>query len=179
MIKKRVFVAVAIAFAMVAFASAQTSLSPQATAPTIDGAMQNGEYKLMQTVGSFWLGTALSADKSTLTIGIAAKSTGWISVGLGSLRMNGAYIVLGFDKAGKQTITENKGSGHSHSPSGTHKVIASVVKTVNGSTYLEFSIPAAEYLKNGKLQLILGASNTADMISFHPLFKSIEIPVAN
>ncbi len=160
-----------------ALATAQT-LAPQATAPTIDGNVQKGEYSVMQSSKGFWLGVALSADKSTLTIGLAAGTTGWISVGLGSLRMNGSFMVIGFDSNGKQTITEEKGVGHGHSPANTHKVLKSVIKTAGGQTSLEFSIPAAEFVKDGKLQLILGASNTADLISFHPKFASVEIPVA-
>jgi hypothetical protein len=160
------------------FAMAQ-GVVPQATAPVVDGIMQKNEYAFTQSTGNFWLGIALSADKSTLNIGLAANTTGWISVGLGSAKMNGAYIVIGFDKDGKQTISEDLGKGHSHSPSGLHKVLQSVVKTTGNQTVIEFSIPAAEFIKNGKLPLILGASKADDLVSWHPLFKGLEVQVAN
>lgn len=160
-----------------ALAGAQT-LAPQATQPTIDGNMQKGEYAFQQATKDFWVGAALSQDKQTLTLGLVAATKGWISVGLGSLKMNGSYIVIGYDQGGKVTISENKGVGHGHSASGLHKVIKSAIKTAGNSTTLEFSIPAAEWIKDGKLQLILGASNTADLISFHPKFGSLEIAVA-
>jgi hypothetical protein len=159
------------------FAGAQ-ALAPAATTPTIDGAVQKGEYTVMQAPKGFWLGVSLSQDKSTLTLGLASQTTGWIAIGLGSLKMNGSYIVIGYDKAGKQVISEDKGVGHGHSPLGTHKVLKSIIKTANGQTSIEFSIPAADYIKDGKLQLILAAANTADLISFHPKFASLEIPVA-
>jgi hypothetical protein len=171
---KAIFAGFALALGIAAFAGAQ-ALAVQDAAPVIDGAMQKGEYAQAQAVGPFWLGAALSKDGSTLSIGLAAKSTGWIAVGLGSTRMNGAYIVIGFDSNGNATVSENIGKGHGHSPSGAHKVIASALKTANGQTTLEFSIPAAEYVKSGKLDLILGASNKADLVSFHPLFKGVTL----
>lgn len=177
--ERKAWIAVlALGILMAGFAGAQTApgiLAVQDTAPVIDGNMQKGEYVSAQAVGPFWLGAALSQDKATLTVGLAAKSTGWISVGLGSLKMNGSYIIIGFDKDGKATVSEEKGQGHGHSPSGTHKVIASALKTANGQTTLEFSIPAGDYVKGGKLDLILGASNKADLVSWHPQFKNVSL----
>lgn len=160
------------------FASAQ-ALSPSDIVPGIDGVMQKGEYAVMQSVQGFWLGATLSRDRSTLTIGVAAQAGGWISAGLGSRRMNGAYIVIAYDKSGKQVISEDRGAGHKHSPVTYKKVLKSAVKTVNEQTVLEFSIQAADFIKGGKLQLILATSNTADLFSFHPKFTSLEIPVIN
>lgn len=151
-------------------------LIPGTGSPVIDGSMAKGEYGWMQTVGQFWLGVGLSSDGRTLTIGLAAQTKGWISVGLGSLRMNGAYMLIAYDN-GKQNLSEELGKGHGHSPAPGKKVTASVVKTAGGMTWLEFSIPAQDFIRNGKLDLILGASNTADFLSWHPLFQSIEIPI--
>ena len=174
--KNRMILPVAALLLLSSFASAQ-SLSPSAGIPDIDGVMQKSEYAVMQTVQGFWLGATLSKDKSTLTIGVAAQTGGWISAGLGSKRMNGSYIVIAYDKAGKQVISEDRGAGHRHTPVTEKKVQKYAVKTVNGQTVLEFSIPAGDFIKGGKLQLILGASNTADLFSFHPKFTSFEIPI--
>lgn len=156
--------------------SAPASIIPGTGSPSIDGAMAKGEYGWMQSVGKFWLGVTLSKDGKTLMIGLAAQTKGWISVGLGSTKMNGAYMLIAYDN-GKQNFSEQIGKGHGHSPAPGTKVTASAVKTVNGMTYLEFSIPAEEYVKGGKLALILGASNTADFISWHPLAQGIELPI--
>jgi hypothetical protein len=161
----------------VAFAAAQGSpVLPGAGSPVVDGAMAKGEYGWMNTVGSFWLGVSLSKDGQTLTIGLAAKTSGWVSVGLGSQKMDGAYIIIAYFD-GQQHIAEEIGKGHGHSVAPGKKLIASTVKTTNGMTYLEFSIPAAEYIKTGKLPLILGASNKADFISWHPMAQGTELTI--
>ena len=176
--KAAIVVALALVVLSLGFGQASPApIVPGTGSPVIDGAMAKGEYGWMQSVGKFWLGATLSKDGKTLTIGLAAQTKGWISVGLGSTKMNGAYMLIAYDN-GKQNFSEQIGKGHGHSAAPGTKVTASAVKTVNGMTYLEFSIPAEEYVKGGKLDLILGASNTADFVSWHPLAQGIEIPVS-
>jgi hypothetical protein len=176
--KARIAAVVALALLALSFGSAQATapIVPGAGSPVVDGAMAKGEYGWMNSVGGFWLGVSLSKDGQTLTIGLAAKTAGWVSVGLGSTKMNGAYMLIAYDD-GKPHFAEELGKGHGHSVAPGKKVLSQAIKTVNGMTYLEFTIPAAEFVKNGKLPLILGASNKADFISWHPMAQGIEIPV--
>jgi hypothetical protein len=155
----------------------QAVLSPSANTPVVDGVIAKGEYSIQQAVGQFWLGVNLSKDGKTLNVGVAAKANGWISIGLGSMKMNGSYIVIGYDKDGKQTISEDIGKGHGHSPSGVKKVTSAVVKSANGVATIEYAIPADEWIKTGKLQLILGAGKAFDLVSWHPLAMNFEATV--
>jgi hypothetical protein len=175
--KLAALLAAAIILASLGFAqTAAGSLAPSATVPIIDGSMSKGEYSLMQTVSGFWLGTSLSKDGQTLYIGVVAKATGWIAAGLGSTKMNGSYMIMAYND-GSQKISEQKGVGHGHVPAEGTKVTKYAVKTVNGMTCLEFSIPAAEWIKDGTLKLILAASNKADFTSYHPAIGIVQIPV--
>lgn len=174
--KKSVLVLVLLATAL-SLGFSQAVLSPSAQVPLADGVMAKGEYSIMQAANQFWLGLSLSQDGKTLYVGLAAKADGWISAGLGSMKMNGAYIVIGYDKDGKQTISEEVGKGHSHSASGVKKVTAASVKWAKGVSTIEYAIPAADWIKTGKLQLILGAGKSFDLTSWHPLAYNLEVTV--
>ncbi len=174
--RKPALIAVLLATAL-SLGFSQSVLSPSPATPIADGVMAKGEYSIMQAASQFWLGLSLSADAKTLYVAVAAKANGWISVGLGSMKMNGSYMVIGYEQGGKQTISEEIGKGHGHSASGVKKTTAAAVKYANGVATIEYAIPADEWIKTGKLQLILGAGKAFDLTSWHPLSYNLEVAV--
>lgn len=161
-------------FASMGMAAAQ-DIKPSQTSPVADGVFGASEYGFVQDYRGMRLGVSLSQDGSTLNLAIEAPTSGWVAIGLGTTVMNGAYIVMGVDSGTPQVI-EQMGQGHSHGET-ANKVLKSAVKSANGRTVLEFSIPAAGFVTGNALQLILAYSNSADLRSRHTAHASVVLSV--
>lgn len=130
--------------------------------PVLDGTLGQGEYATSQTKNGITVAGTLSADKSSIYVAVSSQTAGWVALGLGSLKMNGAFMVMAFDDAGKPSVFYELGAGHSHAPA-TASDIKTAVKETAGTTILEVAVPAAAYVKDGSLQLI-AAFGTKDNI---------------
>jgi hypothetical protein len=172
--KKVLFLFIALAVAAAAL-GAQNLVKPTATMPSVDGKIATDEYSLFGSVGGMNIGASLSADGKTLSLAIQAPTSGWVAIGLGSSYMDGAYIVMGYEAGGKAAVSEQIGSGHSHSPAKGSKVLKSAVHSVNGTTVLEFQVKAADFVKGGKLPLIMAYGKNADFVTRHLRFASTEL----
>ncbi len=146
-------------------ASAAWSQSTVAV-PLVDGLTSDGEYATSQTKNDIAVGVKLSADKSTLYLSVSATASGWIAVGVGSLKMDGAFMVLGYVDAGKPFITYEQGSGHAHSTISPPKVSAAITES-GGKTTLEVSMPISNYVVNNELQVISAIGSRDDAKSRH------------
>jgi hypothetical protein len=122
-------------------------------------------------------GAALSADSKTLYCALEAPTGGWVSVGLGSLKMDGAYMVLAYDDAGAATISEETGKGHSHRANATKKLIASSVREAAGKTTLEFAVPAAGFITGTGLKSLIAYGKKDNLTSLHSAYGAVEVPV--
>jgi hypothetical protein len=133
--------------------SAQT-LSPSDGIPAADGTIGAAEYtwKTEQKGASLYL--SLSSDGTILYAALDSPAAGWASIGLGSKMMNGAFMVLGSDDAGKTEISEQTGKGFGHKPNAEKILQSQAVKENEGRTVLEFSVPAAKFIKNGNIDVI-------------------------
>lgn len=134
--------------------------------PVLDGTLGQGEYATTQTKNRITVAGTLSADKSTIYVAVSAQTAGWVSIGLGSLKMNGAFMVTAFDDAGKPSVFYELGSGHSHAPA-TASDIKTAVKETAGTTILEVAVPAAAYVKGGSLQLITAFGTKDNIRTMH------------
>jgi hypothetical protein len=146
-----------------------------ASSPVCDGVINADEYPFSTHVSRMHLVAGLSPDGTTLTIGLEAQTSGWVSVGLGSLRMHDAYIVIGYDDNGIISIKEQKGSGHAHKENKTAILTASAVKEVAGVTTLEFSVPSTGLLEGTSLKTIIAYGKKDDFSSMHTLFAKVFI----
>jgi len=143
--------------------------------PEADGILKTGEYAVAFEKQTMKLGFTLSADRSIVYVAIQAPSTGWVSVGLGSTRMNGTYMVLGYDAAGKTVISEETGTSSGHKPNPASILKSKAVKESAGQTTLEFSVPAARFLKGDNIDMIIAYSNQDDLVSFHGKFAGLTV----
>jgi hypothetical protein len=150
-------------------------LTAQAKEPLADGVMNPGEYAIAFDKQTMKLSFTLSADRSVLYVGIQAPSTGWVSVGLGSTRMNGTYMVIGYDAAGKTVISEETGTRDGHKPNSASILKTKAVKETKGQTTLEFSVPAATFLKGDNIDMIIAYNNKDDLVSFHGKFTGLTV----
>lgn len=126
----------------------------------LDGTISEGEYKAVEVKNEFTIAARLSDDKATLYAAIKGPTTGWIALGLGTLKMNGSFMTLGYVADGKPSISFELGKGYTHAPTPAPGAEA-VVSETGGVTTLELSLPAPSYVKDGILQVI-GASGTKD-----------------
>lgn len=134
--------------------------------PVLDGSLGQGEYATMQTKSGITVAGTLSADKSTIHVAVSAKTAGWVSIGLGSLKMNGAFMVMAFDDAGKPSVFYELGAGRKHAPTTAADIETAVMETA-GTTTLEVAMPASAYVKDGALQLIAAFGKKDNIRTMH------------
>lgn len=141
--------------ALVGAAGFAQSLSVTTNKPVIDGVVKASEYSFSQQFDSLTL--YANRTKDALSLAIAGDTTGWVSVGLGSLKMDGATIFIGFVGAdGKVQFKTQAGTGHRHTDapkSVEDSVTAYAMKEANGKTTLELSLTPAAYIKSDQTSL--------------------------
>jgi hypothetical protein len=160
-------------FAFVGQTAAQPSgqalppLKPSNLVPAADGLIGAGEYSWHGTLKDMKLSLSLSANSSTLYVALEAPTTGWVAVGLGSLRMNGAFMVLAYVNKGAAVISEQTGAGIGHRENKTKALLTSAARELNGSTVLEYSLPAAAYSSWPSLRLVVAYGRSDNFTSMH------------
>ena len=131
------------------------SLAVTTNKTVIDGAVKADEYSFTQQFDSLTL--YANRTKDALSLAIVGDTTGWVSVGLGSQKMDGATIFIGFVGAdGKVQFKPQMGTGHRHAD--TTKAVADTVtsyslKEADGKTTMELSLKPAAYIKDGQTSL--------------------------
>ncbi len=158
-------------------ASAFEPLAPGAVSPQADGMVGAAEYPWHATIGDMQLWLSLSTDSSTLHVALRAPATGWAAVGLGSVKMNGAFMVLGYDDKGKQAVSEQTGVMFGHKENKNAVLLHSAVLEKDGATILEFSLPAAGYLSSGSLKMIVAYGKQDNFTSRHAKYAAAEVPL--
>jgi hypothetical protein len=149
----------------------------------VDGVVNPAEYSFSQDFGELSLYANRTAN--TLYLGIVGNTTGWVSVGLGSLKMEGATIFIGFvGSDGKVQFKPQVGSGHSHkdvSGDVAATIISSAMKEAGGKTTLEIALKPAAYIKAAQpaLLVIYAQGTEKSFIPRHMLRGALSIPLAN
>jgi len=160
---------------MVSPAFSSTALAVSMKAPVIDGIVNPDEYSYTKDFGPLSLSVNRTAD--TLSLAVVGVTTGWVGVGTGSQKMNGATIFIGFvDKDGKVQFKPQAGSGHTHQD--TAQEVSSSIRTyamteAGGKTTLEISLKADAYLKKGQDALdLIFAVGAEDSFSPHHSYRN-------
>jgi len=167
-------------FAAAALISASVyaqGLAPSALLPVADGMLGTAEYSHSALYGDMTFAASLSADGKTLYAALSAPTTGWAAVGLGSLKMDGAFMVLGYDDNGKTAISEETGKGHGHKPNADKRLSAGAVRETSGTTVLEFALPVAGFLDAGTLKMLVAYGRRDNFTSIHAKYRAIELPL--
>lgn len=176
----RILKLAALAAAVLAAAGPLTAqtLAPSPKTPSADGTVSPGEYSYTSAQKDMTVHLSLSADGRTLHAALEAPTTGWTAIGLGSLKMDGAFMVLGYDAAGVPAVREDTGKGHRHTPNPTRILTAQAVRETAGKTTLEFALPAAPHAAGSSLKLILAYGRRDDFTSIHARYAQVEVPIA-
>jgi len=128
-------------------------LAVSSTSPSVDGVVKAGEYTYARDF-DHQLTLYASRTADTLYFGVVAITDGWVAVGLGSQKMDGAAIFMGFvDTDGKVSFKAETGKGHRHvdAPAAiSASVISYAIKQEGGKTTLEVAVKAASFIKQGQ-----------------------------
>jgi hypothetical protein len=170
-VKKAHLITIAALFALFAVAaeSQDKSLTLGVTAgkPKADGALGAKEYAVYADLPKMKI--ALSLDGEALYIGISAETGGWVAVGLGAQRMEGAIIFIGYATGSRGLLKVQKGAGHGHGDVALSPPIGYAVKEANGRTTLEIAVKAEAFMAKGQknLDMILAFDAADSFSSFH------------
>jgi hypothetical protein len=148
----------------------------------VDGVVNPDEYSFTQNFGDLTLYVNRTAD--ALYLGAVGNTTGWVSVGLGSLKMDGATIFIGYVGAdGKVQFKPQAGSGHSHKDVGgdvSGTIISYAMKETGGKTTLEIALRSAAYVKAGQsaLQIIYAEGTEKSFTPRHMMRGALSLALA-
>lgn len=159
-------VALALFALALAFSAAAVPLVSGEGSPTVDGRISSGEYPSFQSYNGIEFGAALGKD-GVLTLAVRAPTSGWVALGLGSGFMDGSWILMAYDKGGDKAFSEQLGISHFHQPVKETKILAKAVGHEGGLTTLEFQVRASEFVKNGRLPVIMAFGRAANFSSYH------------
>jgi hypothetical protein len=145
------------------------SLAVTTTQPTVDGVVKAGEYSYSKDAQQLTLYVNRTAD--ALSVAVVGKTAGWVAFGLGSLRMDGATIFMGYVQPdGTVQLKPQAGQGHSHRDTTKDvqdTILASAMTESSGVTTLEVTLRPDTYVKSGQSVLDLIYAEGSDD-SFQP-----------
>ncbi|HUX38981.1 MAG TPA: hypothetical protein VMV44_13860 [Rectinemataceae bacterium] len=162
---RKLLVAAILGVALVTSALA-VPLSPLDSSPKVDGIVVQGDYAYYADLNGMDFGASLGKD-GILSLAIKAPTAGWVAIGLGSGFMDGSWMLMAFEKGGRQEFSEQLGISHFHQRVKETKILAKAVRFEGGMTTLEFQVKATEFLKDGRLPIILAYGRSADFVSYH------------
>lgn len=158
------------------------SLATTANKTVVDGVVNPAEYSYSKA----FEGLTLYANRTAtaLYLAVVGDTTGWVAVGLGSMRMDGSTIFMGFVGPGaKVQFKVQGGSGHSHKDVAADvaaTVVSYAIKEAGGKTTLELELKPGAYLKAGQssLDTIYAMGTEKSFIPRHFMRGAISIPLA-
>lgn len=117
---------------------------------TVDGIIGKNEYKTSFTDPNTGITVFWQADSVNLHAALKSPGSGWLAMGLGSDKMNGADIIICLmDDDGLWKVEEHLGKAFfRHSPVEKPGLAAGKAVTNDGKTVMEFIVPLK--LSNGK-----------------------------
>ena len=143
-------------------------------APVSDGILKPSEYIQIDTYQDMRLGRSVSTDGKTLYFAVEAPTSGWVALGLGANRMDGAFMILSYDDGKNAVVSEQTGRGHSHQSNASNKLLTRIVKETSGKTVLEFSLPSSDYTGITSLKMLLAYGSQDNFTSMHQRFVPLQ-----
>ena len=157
--------------AVAAFSQDQR-LAVSSTKPSVDGVVQAGEYTYTRDF-DHQLTLSASRTADTLYFGVVGHTDGWVAVGLGSKKMDGAVIFMGFvDTDGKVSFRTELGKGRRHldAPADISAFVTSyAMKQEGGRTTLEVAVKSAAFIKQDQssLEVIFAMGDGRNFTQYH------------
>jgi hypothetical protein len=158
--------------ATAAFAQKLPAVSPAAT---VDGVVAANEYSLSVPLDKMTLFAARTAD--TLYVAVQAETTGWVAFGAGSLRMDKAWIYIGYVKGAEVGFDSHRGAGHRHQAAASAPTAAYSLGEAAGVTTLELSFKLTDLIAAGQadLKCIVAIGRQDNLGSIHARRRAVTL----
>jgi len=151
--------------------SAQQALPLQSGSIQVNGIAAAGEYNYFSSDKNIDL-SLRRLDATRLAFNLKVKTTGWVAIGFGSQRMNGAHILIGYYDS-KPVYEEHVGVFNLHRKTTDKVLIESVMLEADGFTNWEGIIDSTRFTSSGKLELILAYGSRDNLTSKHQAYRSL------
>jgi hypothetical protein len=115
----------------------------------VDGKIGEGEYDEVQNIRDR-MAIYTQKEGEMITVGVLARTTGWIALGFGSGKMDGAHMLFGFvQEDGTVQFEEHLGQGWSHSASSESYAQDYALTLEEGIVSMEATVPLSLVYDNG------------------------------
>ena len=173
--KNRAFTALAGLLLLGASLASAQQLPVTASAPKLDGVVSAKEYSFQTSLGKLTLSASRTAD--TVFLAVSAPTTGWVSVGFGSDKMDGAKLFLGYVSGGQPSFSGQLGAGHGHGTLSPALEVRQALGEAGGATTLETAFKASQVIAGDQKELwVLVAYGPDDTFSsYHVARGSFKI----
>lgn len=132
----------------------------------VDGLISEKEYALTVPLEKMTVVITRTAD--TLFIGLSAQTKGWVALGFGSERMDGAHLFIATVSDGTASLSQQLGSGHSHKEISENLAIDYAIVEDSGRTTLEMALKTSDVIAIGQKEIaILVSFGGTDKITAH------------
>jgi hypothetical protein len=160
---------------VLAAAGAQETLAVSVKEPEVDGMISPGEYSLVIELPRGVL--YVNRTEELLSLALQSDLDGWVSVGLGSQRMNDAAIYIGFVDDGEQVFAKQLGRGHGHKDAAVAEPVAFRLKENERGTVMEISFPDSAFIPVGasSFTMIVACGRRDNLTSYHSMRRGLEI----
>lgn len=158
--------------AAAAFAQKLPAVSPAAS---VDGVVGANEYPLSVPLDKMTLFAARTAD--TLYVAVRAETPGWVAFGAGSLRMDKAWIYIGYVKGAEVGFARQQGAGHRHQEAASVPTAVYSLKEAGGVTTLELSFKLTDLIAAGQTELkcITAIGRQDSLSSMHAQRRAVSL----
>lgn len=147
------------------------TVAPRDKTPVVDGTMAADEYGGTLVLGRYTI--AMSRVGGELYLGISAQTTGWVAVGLGSLKMAGSTIFIGYVNRTGLALKPQRGVAHTHTDTTTDALLGSAGSETGGRTTIELRLRAAPFLASGATEIpMIVAYGNPDSFTAPHVFRS-------
>ncbi len=164
-----------LAFLVPLAAGAQSAMGISSTPARVDGVFTDKEYSVVTEDAGMKLGLTWTAD--VLFVGLSAPTNGWAAAGIGSTRMDGAVIYMGYAVGQESQMKVQKGAGHRHADLDARAPRQYAVKEAVGRTVLELALDASSAIAKDQavLQLIIAMGGADSFTSMHRARAGVSI----
>ena len=167
-----------LAVTLTAGAQGSGALGITAAPVKVDGVFGDKEYSFVSETAGMKLGLTRTAD--LLYVALSAPTAGWVAAGLGSAKMDGAVMYIGYVNGNTTELKVQKGAGHRHADTDTDSPRQYAMKETDGQTVLEFVVKASAVIAKGQksLDLLVAMGGTDSFVSMHKARGSLTVALA-
>lgn len=154
-----------------ALAGAQ-KLPENAPPAVLDGVIRADEYAVTVPLDKMTLYASRTAD--ALFVAVSAQTTGWVSFGVGSTKMDRAWIYIGYAKGDQVVFARQQGAGHSHKDNAAAPAASYSIKENAGVTTMELVFKAVDLIASGQKALdCIVAFGRQDSLGGYHAFRGV------